>query len=164
MLSLFRNRKKVRPVAGSEAQDKVAKNVVVWCLTLQERWAAFMQTQTERLSGNGKLILLTLFCLIAGSVSIYHIANSLIGYPSISIKISRIKAPLYTTRSGEENTRSEIVVTRQEYERLVHFRQYMDSLARSPGSKPFYDSILKQRPGLMDSVAFVENIYQSQIK
>jgi len=36
----------------------------------------------------------------------------------------------------------------------------MDSLARSPSGKILYDSIISQRPGLMDSVRFIENYYQ----
>ena len=40
----------------------------------------------------------------------------------------------------------------------------MDSLTRSENGTIIYDSIVKARPGLMDSVLFIENIYQSQLK
>lgn len=164
MLSLFKNKKKTPSAAGNAAQDRMAKNIVVWCIRQQQRWAAFMQRQMECLSGRGKLIALFLFCLVAGSLSIYLIVSSLSGKSSASVSVSRIKAPLHTGKTGDENTRSAIVITKQEYQRIERFRHYMDSLARSPSGKPLYDSILKQRPGLMDSVAFIENLYQSQTK
>lgn len=164
MLSLFKNKTKTTSAAGNIASDRMAKNIVVWCIKQQQRWAAFMQRRMERLSGKGKLIALLLFCLIAGSLSIYLIASSLIGKPFVSISVSHIKTPLHTNRSGDENTRSGIVVSKQEYQRIERFRHYMDSLARSPSGRPLYDSILKQRRGLMDSVAFIENLYQSQTK
>ena len=164
MLSLFKKKKAPTPLVVNSAQDRMAKHIVAWCIRLQERWATFMQKQTERLSGNGKLIVLSLFCLVAGSLSIYLIATSLMGYPAVSIKISSIKAPLYSARSVDHDTKSSIIITREEYQRIEHFRHYMDSLATSSSGKPIYDSILKQRPGLMDSVAFIENIYQSQTK
>lgn len=165
MLSLFKNKKKAPPAAGNAAQDRVAKTIVVWCIRQQQRWAVFMQRQMERLSGKGKLIALSLFCLISGSLSIYLIASSMMGKSSTgTISVSRIKAPLYTGKAGDENTRSATVITKQEYQRIERFRHYMDSLARSPSGKLLHDSILKQRPGLMDSVAFIENVYQSQTK
>ncbi|ULT38451.1 hypothetical protein KRR40_25400 [Niabella defluvii] len=47
-----------------------------------------------------------------------------------------------------------------EYSRIKRFRVYMDSLARSPAGRTLYDSIIYHRPGLMDSVRFIENYYQ----
>ena len=164
MLSKFRNKNKTQSAAFNKVQDRIAKNIVEWCILLQQRWATFMQSRMERLSGNGKLIVLSLFCFIAGGLSIYFIANSLIGSPSIAIRTSRIVVPLNAVRSLENNLKSANVITKQEYNQIVYFTHYMDSLARSPSGKLIYDSILKQRPGLKDSASFVENIYQSQNK
>ena len=163
LLSLRKKKGKTFP-AVNPAQDGIAKKIVASCIRLQERCAAFMQKQTERFSRNGKLIALFLFCLIAGSMSIYLMAASLMEYRDVPIKILSIKAPLQSGRSAGDNYRSSIVITKQEYQRIEHFRHYMDSLSRTLSGKRVYDSILKQRPGLMDSIAFIENIYQSQIK
>ncbi|MEO7983262.1 MAG: hypothetical protein ABI688_04190 [Bacteroidota bacterium] len=164
MLSLFKKKKPPTSTGVNSDQDRVAKNIVERCIRLQERWATYMQKQTERLSGNGKIIVLSLFCLVAGSLSIYLMAVSLMRYPAVSIKISHIKAPLYSARSFDHDTKSSIIITREEYQRIEYFRHYMDSLATSSYGKLIYDSILKQRPGLLDSVAFIENIYQLQTK
>ncbi len=145
-------------------QDRIAKTIVAWCLRWQQRWASFMQQQTERLSGNGKLVMLVLFCLFTGSLSIYLCASNLIGKPSAAIPLTPIKTSLSQGKSGDENTKSSVSITRHEYLRIKRFRDYMDSLARSPSGKLVYQDIIAHRPGLMDSVALVEKIYLSQSK
>ncbi|MFC4233305.1 hypothetical protein ACFOW1_15495 [Parasediminibacterium paludis] len=121
-----------------------------------------MQRQTERLSGNGKMVMLVLFCLVTGSLSIYLFTSNLISKPSTAIPVTRIKTALSSGKSGDENTKSSVSITKHEYQRIKSFRDYMDSLARSPSGKLIYQDIIAQRPGLMDSVALVEKIYQLQ--
>lgn len=162
MLSLFKNKKET--VRDNVIQDRVAKNIVTWCIHWQQRWASFMQKQTERLSGNGKMIMLSLFCLITGSLSIYLFTSNLLGKPSAAIPVIRIKTALSSGKSGDENTRSIISITKHEYQRIKSFSDYMDSLARSPSGKLVYQAIIAHRLGLMDSIALVEKIYLSQSK
>lgn len=162
MLSLFKKKKKV--VRDNLAQDRIAKNIVAWCIHWQERGASFMQKQTERLSGSGKMVMLILFSLITGSISIYLFSSNLIGKPSVPVSVTPIKVPAYPGKSGNENTKSAISITKHEYQKIKNFRDYMDSLARSPSGKLVYQGIIAHRPGLMDSVALVEKIYLSQSK
>lgn len=164
MLSLFRKRKTQSSLKGNTAQERLANNMVAACIRFQQRWADFMQLYTERLSRNGKLILLSSFCLIAGSLSIYFIASSLMSRKASSFTIIHHKKSTYAIKSGDENTKVLMIVSKPEYEKIQRFRLYMDSLARSPSCKQFYDSILSHRPGLMDSILLIENIYQSQSK
>jgi hypothetical protein len=164
MLSLFRKKKTKSAVKENVAQERLANNIVYTCIRLQQRWANFMQRYTERLSHNGKLIALSLFCLIAGSLSVYLIANSIMSRKASSFTVTPLKKPPYTNKSGDENTKALEIVSKAEYEKIQRFRYYMDSLVRSPSGKNLYDSILINRPGLMDSILFLENIYQSQNK
>src|SRR5687767_12182579 len=48
--------------------------------------------------------------------------------------------------------------------RINSFKKYMDSLSKSSQARLVYDSILKARPGLMDSIQIIEEIYYSQSK
>lgn len=164
MLSLFRKKKTKSAVKENVAQERLANNIVSTCIRLQQRWANFMQRYTERLSHNGKLIALSLFCLIAGSLSVYLIANSIMSRKASSFTVTPLKKHPYTNKSGDENTKALEIVSKAEYEKVQRFRHYMDSLARSPSGKKLYDSILINRPGVMDSILFLENIYQSQNK
>lgn len=164
MLSLFRNKKKQKAVLENTAQDRIAKNVVGKLLRLQQRWAAFMERYTERLSVKWKLIVLFFFCLCSGGLSILFIARSLMNNQATSFHVTQGKMPQHIGKSGDEKNKAVTIVTKEEYNKIQHFRKYMDSLARSPSGKKLYDIILTDRPGLMDSIILIENIYQSQNK
>lgn len=164
MLSPFRKNKISNPVQVNATQEKIANRIVSVCIRFQEKWAALMQHYTERLSRNGKLTMFLLFCIIGGSLSLYLIASSIMRGSASSFTITHFKATPFAGKSGDENTKASVIVTKAEYEKIQRFRLYMDSLARSPSRKKVYDSILKHRPGLMDSVLFIESIYQSQNK
>lgn len=164
MLSLFRKRKTQSSVKENAAQERLANNIVSACIRFQQRWADFMQHHTERLSRNGKLIILSLFCLTAGSLSVYFIVSSVMSRKASSITVIHFKQPPYAVKSGDENTKALVIVSEAEYTKILRFKLYMDSLARSPSGKELYESILSERPGLMDSVLLIEKIYQSQNK
>ncbi len=164
MLSLFRKKKINDPFKQNAAQEKVANRIVSVCIRFQKKWAELMQHYTEQLPRNGKLIMFFLFCIIGGSLSLYLIASSIMRQSASSFTITHFKATPFVAKSGDENTKASVIVTKAEYEKIQRFRLYMDSLPRSPSGKKVYDSILKHRPGLMDSVLFIENIYQSQNK
>ncbi len=163
MLSLFGKNKKQKAVVENTAQDRIAKNIVGKLLRLQQRWAAFMQCHTERLSVKWKVIILFLFCLYSGWLSILFIADSLSNNAAVSIHVIQVKTPQHIGKSGDEKNSAITIVSEGENEKMRHFRYYMDSLARSPSGKKIYDDILIDRPGLMDSIILIENIYQSQI-
>lgn len=161
MLSLFRKRKTQTSVKENPAQERFANSIVSACIRFQQRWADFMQFHTERLSRKGKLIILSLFCVIAGSLSVYLIWSSVMSRKA-SFTVIHLKKSPYAVKSGDENTKTLVIVSKAEYEKIQRFRFYMDSLARSPSGKLLHDSILSQRPGLMDSILLIEKIYQSQ--
>ena len=158
------NKKKQKAVLENTAQDRIAKNVVGKLLRLQQRWAAFMEHYTERLSVKWKLIVLFFFCLCSGGLSILFIARSLMNNHTTSFHVTQGKIPQHIGKSGDEKTKAITIVTKEEYDKMQHFRKYMDSLARSPSGKKLYDVILINRPGLMDSIILIENIYQTQNK
>ncbi len=164
MAFFFRNKKKLNPAASNDAQDKIAKSIVNRCLQWQKRWADWMQNKAERLSGKGKVIALLLFSLVVGGYSIYLITVSIFGEQNYALSVTSIKKPQYLSRSGEEGTTASSGINKEDYQKVHRFKKYMDSLARSPTGKSIYDSILISRPGLMDSVRFIEKSYQSQLK
>lgn len=164
MLSLFRKRKTHGSATENVAQEKLANNIVSACFRFQRKWADFMQRHTERLSRKGKLNILCLFCVAAASLSIYFIASSVTNRKASSFTVIHLKKPPYAVNAGDENTKAFIIISEDEYKKIHRFRYYMDSLARSPSGKQLYESILSQRPGLMDSILLIENIYQSQNK
>ena len=74
------------------------------------------------------------------------------------MKIDKINFPAHNSKSNIEG----IKVAERDYQSIASFKHYMDSLNKSLNGKYQYDSILQARPGLMDSVQVLEQLYLSQ--
>ncbi len=114
MLSLFRKRKTHSSVTENVAQERLANNIVSVCIRLQQRWADFMQRHTERFSRNGKLIILSLFCVTAAGISIYFIASNVTSHKASSFTVIHLKKPTYAVKLGDENTKALVLVIKVE--------------------------------------------------
>jgi hypothetical protein len=138
--------------------NSLSKGIQAGYKRLQSGWANWMMTHTKNFSRRTWLVLLALFVVSTGSYSIYVAVHAIAvkGHPSFSI--TPIKKPKHLTETGEAKVA--IDISDAEYNRIKSFRTYMDSLARSPSGKFIYDSITGHRPGLMDSVRFIENYYK----
>lgn len=125
----------------------------------QTRWAVWMSGRTNQFSRRTWVTLLILFVLSGGVCCIYIAASSFRYGDKRTLSITPINKPKHVIKMGEATVIS-TKLPEKEYNRIKQFRLYMDSLARSPGGKEIYDSIIANRPGLMDSVRFIENYYQ----
>ncbi len=164
MLAFFRKRKTYISDNENAAQEGFVNSSVSACIRFQQRWANCMQQFTERLSRNGKLIALSLFCVTAGSLSVYLIVSGMISRKPSSFTVIHIRRTPNSVKAGDENIKASVIVSKAEYEKIQRFRFYMDSLARSPSGKEIYGSILCQRPGLIDSILLVEKFFETQNK
>ena len=139
--------------------NAISKGIQVGYKRLQGRWAEWMMRRTEKFSRRTWVVLLILFVLSVSTYSVYLAVNAFTGKGGSSITITPIKKPKHATETGEANIEA-VEVSEAEYRRIKKFSAYMDSLARSPSGEILYDSITSHRPGLMDSVRFIENYYQ----
>ncbi len=142
--------------------DKVAGTIAGLGIKVQQLFAekmnrVFMNTDFKRLK-----IILIIFCICAGGYSIYLIANSVISpdRKQNSFEVQQMDVPRHFDKTGEENLSPEAYVDEEIYQQVKEFRNYMDSLKQKRRNE--YDSILQARPGLMDSVQMLEQIYLSQ--
>lgn len=163
MLPMFPNKKKEKTSLQNGYQDRIANSIVITCICLQQRWATFMQRHAEQLSTKWKAIILSIFCLCTGGFSFFFIAKSLTSNNIVSFNVTQFKSTRLS-KAGYKLSKPMVIITKEEYEKIEHFRDYIDSLAVSLSGKKLYDSILISRPGLIDSIVLLENIYQSQIK
>lgn len=160
---LFKKKMKGRDEQNKPTiSDKVAGKIAGAGIKIQKLFAEkmnniFMKMETKRLKA-----LLVLFCLCAGGYSIYLIADSIISpnKNQSGLKIQQMDVPKHFDKTGDESLNPEAYVDEETFQRLQQFRVYMDSLKRNKSSE--YDSILQARPGLMDSVQMLEEIYNSQ--
>ena len=164
MAFLFRKRKKTETTETDVSSDRILRQMVNTCLRLQNCWAQWMSRKTKHLSRRTLLLLLLAFIVLAGGYNIYLIRQSFSGNQANVISITPIKKPGYILQTGEAISQPDMVVSKTYNQRIVRFRGYMDSLIRSPAGKAVHDSILISRPGLLDSIRVIEEIYQSQTK
>lgn len=160
---LFKKRKKeVKSDDKTTVSDKVAGKIAGVGIKAQQVFAEnmnrlFMKTDFKRL----KLILI-FFCVSAGGYSIYLIADSVFSpeRKQKALEIQQMDIPKHFNKSGDETIMPEATIDEQTYLQIQDFRKYMDSLKLNRTNE--YDSILQARPGLMDSVQVLEQIYLSQ--
>ncbi len=155
-MKLFSKRKQNDPVSKSNA---LSKAVSAGYKRAQGGWANWMMKRTENFSKRTWIMLLALFVLFVSAYNIYVVVSTLNANGNAPFFVTPIKKPKHLTETGEVNKQA-VGVAEAEYNRIKNFRMYMDSLARSPSGKNLYDSITKHRPGLMDSVRFIEKYYQ----
>jgi len=160
---LFKKKKKeLQSEEKTTMSDKVAGKIAGVGIKAQQLFAekmnrTFMKTDFKRL----KLILIV-FCITAGGYSIYLIANSLFSpeRKQKAFEIQQMDIPKHFDKTGDETVMPDATVDEQTYLQIQDFRKYMDSLKLNRTNE--YDSILQARPGLMDSVQVLEQIYLSQ--
>lgn len=162
---LFKKKKKeFQSEEKTTMSDKVAGKIAGVGIKAQRLFAEkmnklFMKTDFKRL----KLILI-FFCVSAGGYSIYLIAESVFspGRKQKSFEIQQVDIPKHFNKTGDETVMPEATIDEQTYLQIQDFRKHMDSLKLNRTTE--YDSILQARPGLMDSVQVLEQIYLSQQK
>ena len=160
---LFKKKKKeLQSEEKTTISDKVAGKIAGVGIKAQRLFAErmnklFVKTNYKRL----KLILI-FFCVSAGGYSIYLIASSVFSaeQKQQSFEIQQMDIPKHFNKTGDETVIPEATVDEQTYLQIQDFRKYMDSLKLNRANE--YDSILQARPGLIDSVQALEQIYYSQ--
>lgn len=162
MFLSFRHKRPQNQHTENDAQNRIANNIVHKCIKAQEHCATYIQRQTERLSGRIKKSLLVMFFLSSGGYSLFLIAESLKSHKGNFFSVTPIKVPKHIDKVGDENTKAPAIVSEAEYEKIHRFKLYMDSLAKNPSGKRLYDSVLFRRPGLMDSIMIIQEMYKSK--
>lgn len=121
-------------------------------LLYKRRVADVLQQKTERLSTRRKKLLLFLFCACFAGMSICAIVSAFVSHPKpVAVKghMPRIV--------HEKESPAQPFLSKKEYERIERFKQQIYALP-----KPVFDSFMKARPKLMDSITQIEQYYQSQ--
>lgn len=164
MAFLFRKKNETEAVEPDKNHDRVLRQMVNSCLRLQTSWAQWMGERTEHLSNKTLHCLLLVFIVLAGGYSIHLIGQSFSGHQTNAFSVTPIKKPKHVLQSRDDVSLPYMIVRETNYQRIIQFRRYMDSLARSPTGKAMHDNILLSRPGLQDSIRLIEKIYHSQTK
>ncbi|WP_157097967.1 hypothetical protein [Niabella ginsenosidivorans] len=157
MFKLFRRRRD-KPSVMHGVFQKLGQSVE----RSQRRAANYLNQKTATLSRRQTIAGLVLFCVLFGGSSAFTIWHSLRSSAG-SIRIQNMKVPAHTIIIPN-NDNNDLELTGRELYRIKSFRRYLDSLQQTKEGKAVYDSIARYRPGLLDSLAFIEQAYQLQLK
>jgi hypothetical protein len=133
-------------------------------LRLQYKCAQWLERKTAHFSRLNWIVVLFTFIVFTGGCSIYLIVNSFSNNKSRNITIALITKPTNHIPLKEKPPQLNAIISKTEFEKITSFRRYMDSLGRSPTGKKTHDSIVLNRPGLLDSLTIIENYYYSHLK
>jgi hypothetical protein len=164
MKFIFKKNNKNSPAEGYDFRENLSKRFDEVNLRLQYRCANWLERKTAHLSRKSWIVILFCFTILTSGCSIYLIVNSFLANTTKSITITPISKPTNIVPFENETIQQNATISKIEFKRIVRFREYMDSLGRSPTGKKMYDSIAQYRPGLLDSLAIVEHYYHSQFK
>lgn len=156
MKYLFKRQRKENTQA---TENGIAKGATSFYLRLQTHWVKWMEKRTESFSKSNWTLFLMLFVMVTGGYSTYLLGSIFTAKAGKAFTITPISKPGHLTETGDVKAEA-LSVSETEYRRIHNFRLYMDSLARSPSGKATYESITDDRPGLMDSVRYIEKYYQ----
>lgn len=161
MLRLLKRRG--RKTGGDVSQPAIVRDVTDKLLTVQHKIAERLNERAATWQPERIKLALILFCLLFGIASLTIMAKAIwTTKPDNSVVVKHMKIPGYIGHTPEEITIPDHFISKKEYNRLEQFRIYMDSLDGSANGKKIKDSILSQRPKLLDSLAMVEQLYNKQ--
>jgi hypothetical protein len=157
----FLGKTKTKEKSAENGSDKVAQIISGAAIKLQLKFSNTMNQLFNNISTKKLKRWLLIFCIITGGYSIYLIDVAITGNNiSGGVNIEHIKTPEHFNNNVDEIMMPYINISEPMYNRILVFEKYMDSLKMSKST--IYDSILQARPGLMDSVQVLKEIYQSQ--
>lgn len=155
MLQLFK-RKSKKTALLAPAWQKLNTAVT----QQQRKIADRLQDRTQGWSRRKLIYMLVFFCIVFGGSSGYIIWQGLYGKDKHIITIAPIDIPIRIDSDFSARNHKNGASVDAAYLPIRRFLHYMDSLGKSPSGRATYDSILKARPGLMDSIALLNKIYQ----
>jgi hypothetical protein len=120
-----------------------------------QRLAKKLQDRSERLSVTTKK------CLFFGGASLliaWRSISSRSGRSAVSVQ-SIVPCPLSGGSDGLRPLSPSGGVSRREYKMVRSFHHYLDSLGSTPAGTVVRDSILHERPGILDSIKIIERMY-----
>jgi hypothetical protein len=156
-------KKRKQEQGNGKMGEQLARRLAGGLLSIQRRLADFVTNKCRRLSKRQSQWMLALFCVLFGGLSIRAFVKAFQPATlSKSLRPTPISIPPFNVETGAEQKES--VVTPEDLLKIHRFRVYMDSLSNSENGCPLYDSILKARPNLLDSIRQIEQLYSSSSK
>ena len=127
---------------------------------MKQKLACYLQQRSELLSLKSKKLILLFFFIVCSTGSIFIIINASDKGNNITVK--QISKPASTKDSTHLETKSDSAITEKDYKRIERFKSYLLQLRDDSTTGKKFDSIMLQRPHLLDSITLFEKMYLSQ--
>ena len=162
MLFSFKRNRKVLDKADC-FQGNLLRQFEEANLRLQHKCVHWMEKKTAHLSRESWILILICFIVLTSGYSIHLMIGS---FSDIAINVEPITTIVKSTngRQAAQKDKLNVPISKAEFEKIVRFRKYMERLGHSATGKKVQDSIMRYRPGLLDSLTIVEKYYHSQFK
>ncbi|MFL5738918.1 MAG: hypothetical protein ACJ75B_01770 [Flavisolibacter sp.] len=122
------------------------------------RLSGFLTLKTSLVSKRRKMMVLILFCGVWSCYSTVLIIENLKAHEHFRRPASIQFLPLHRTSVPRP------FMTEKEFQNIHHFKLILDSLHSGSKQKTKIDDLLLRRPHLLDSLQYLEQLYQNQIK
>lgn len=148
---------KNRSFVANDAQLRVTDKLK----DFKRRIANCLQQKSQALSAQTKKYCLVIFCLLFGGSSIAVIVRSATPEGQ-KISITKIARPEHVIQ--DENSYSEVdsTISKKAYDRVEQFKTYLTQLKNDSSCSNKFDSIVRARPHLIDSINLFEKMYLQQ--
>lgn len=121
--------------------------------------AAFLQAKTTQWTTRKKKTVLILFCFAFAAASGWVAYDNLEKKPLATLRIT----PLHFVPLANDDEPTQHLPSK-ELRRVYCFKKYLDSLSTNVKGQAVRDSLLRGRPHLMDTLNYLENIYNNEQK
>jgi hypothetical protein len=146
----------------SVLNDKAAGWIANGILKTQEKFANVLDKISNSWKPKQQWIFLYLVCLVFGGLSILGITKPFNKKTqNILSKPSAIKTPINIHSNYDLPS---VIITDNEISQVHAFKHSLDSLSATAEGKLKVNKLLNQRPGLLDSLEMVEQLYYLQKK
>ncbi|WP_448635363.1 hypothetical protein [Pedobacter panaciterrae] len=136
------------------AKKGLAEKIAFVLLKVQRKWATGMQKMTIGLSIRKLKVYVVIITLTMTGYTTFLVYSSLTDSHIRLPRMGSIQKPLMPKFDQEyTNNKDTLMLIR-----LKKFHKYMDSLDVSESGKKLRDSLLRQRPGLLDSLNQLEEL------
>jgi hypothetical protein len=132
----------------------LAERISFVILNIQRKWATGMQNMTIGLSIRKLKVYMVIITLSVTGYTTFLVYSSFTGSQTRLPRMGSIQKPLMPKFDQEYTSHKDTLMLI----RLKKFHKYMDSLAVSEPGKKIRDSLLRQRPGLLDSLNQLEEL------
>ncbi|MET6999427.1 hypothetical protein [Chitinophaga defluvii] len=121
-------------------------------LRIQYGWADFMHSKTMQWSRKEKIIFLVIITGVFSIINVCILLDVFSNRTNTGEEIRSSPMPVLFMQHHREFPRQEVIDTLAIYE----FRKAIDSLRATPEGRKVYEDFARERPGFLDSLAYIE--------